>query len=129
MKLGQIIKNYRKDHEMSMDKFSEISGISKSYISLLEKDRHPKTGNPITPSISFIKQAADAMNMDFNVLFSMIEGDVALNDAVINEPLSAHELDIISAYRNASPDLQVAVCAVLGVKRDLKSETDSLQEA
>lgn len=78
MRLGEIIKKYRTDHNLSMDDFSERSGISKSYISLLEKNRHPQTGKPITPSIQYIKQAADGMGMDFKELFSMIEGDVSL---------------------------------------------------
>ena len=43
MTLGNIIKEYRISHEMSMDAFSEKSGISKAYISLLEKNKHPKT--------------------------------------------------------------------------------------
>ena len=63
-----------------MDAFSERSGISKAYISLLEKNKHPKTGKTIAPSIQCIKQAADGMNMDFNVLLGMIDGDVSLKD-------------------------------------------------
>lgn len=84
MTLGDIIRDYRKEHHLSMDDFSAKSGISKAYISLLEKNKHPKTGKKIAPSIQYIKQAADGMNMDFNVLFSMIDGDVTLESE--NEP-------------------------------------------
>lgn len=86
MTLGEIIKNYRSEHQMSMDAFAEKSGISKAYISLLEKNQHPKTGKPIAPSIQSIKQAADGMGMDFNVLFRMIEGDVDLSSAIPSFP-------------------------------------------
>lgn len=79
MTLGEIIKNYRISHSLSMDAFSERSGISKAYISLLEKNKHPKTGKEIAPSLQCIKQAADGMNMDFNELFSMLDCDVAVN--------------------------------------------------
>ena len=78
--LGAIIKEYRTVHALSMDDFSALSGISKAYISLLEKNKHPKTGKPIVPSIQIIKQASDAMNIDFNTLFSMIDGNVSLNN-------------------------------------------------
>lgn len=78
MTLGEVIKNYRTKNNLSMDSFSNKSGISKSYISLLEKNRHPKTGKPISPSIQCIKQVADAMNMDFDVLFSTIDGNISL---------------------------------------------------
>ena len=80
MTLGEIIKKYRTDNDMSMDTFSEKSGISKAYISLLEKNKHPKTGEPITPSINIIKQAAKGMMISFDSLFSMINGDVNLSD-------------------------------------------------
>lgn len=81
MSLGDIIKSYRLSHgKMSMDSFAERSGISKAYISLLEKNSHPKTGKPIAPSIQVIKQAADGMGMDFDTLFSMLEGEVSLSE-------------------------------------------------
>lgn len=80
MTLGEIIKKYRTEHNMSMDQFSAKSGISKSYISLLEKNAHPKTNKPIAPSIKCIHQVADCICMDFNVLFSMLDGDVSISD-------------------------------------------------
>lgn len=89
MTLGDIIKEYRKSHNLSMDAFSEKSGISKAYISLLEKNKHPKTGKTIAPSIQSIKQAADGMGLDFNELFSMIDGNVSLNESLFeNEPFT-----------------------------------------
>lgn len=91
MTLGDIIKQYRDDHGLSMDSFAEKSGISKAYISLLEKNRHPKTGKPIAPSILTIKQAADGMGMDFNKLFGMVDSDVDLDPAS-----SADDDDLLS---------------------------------
>ena len=79
MTLGDIVKNYRISHNLSMDDFARKSGISKSYISILEKNKHPKTGKKIIPSIQTIKQAAEGMNIDFNVLFSRLEGEVDIS--------------------------------------------------
>ena len=87
MTLGEIIKEYRNTHALSMDSFSDKSGISKAYISLLEKNRHPKTGKEIAPSIQCIKQAADGMNMDFNTLFNMLDGNVSLEDGGTSEQI------------------------------------------
>lgn len=78
MTLGEIINDYRTKNSLSMDAFSAKSGISKAYISLLEKNQHPKTGKPITPSVQCIKQASDAMGVDFDILFSKIDGNVSL---------------------------------------------------
>lgn len=84
MYLGQIIKEYREKHDCSMATFAEKSGISKAYISLLEKNRHPKTGKPISPSIQCIKQVADAIGMNFDDLFKTLEGNVTVSSAPNN---------------------------------------------
>lgn len=81
MYLGQIIKEYREKHDCSMATFAEKSGISKAYISLLEKNRHPKTGKPISPSIQCIKQVADAIGMNFDDLFKTLEGNVTVSSS------------------------------------------------
>ena len=73
MNLGEIIKKFRDDNELSMDKFAKMSGVSKAYISVLEKNKRPKTGKPVTPSIPVIKNVAEAMNMSFDELFNMLE--------------------------------------------------------
>ena len=88
MTIGEIIKQYRIEHNLSMDAFSEKSGISKSYISLLEKNKHQKSGKPISPSVQSIKQVADAIGMDFDVLFSNIDGNVSLvkNEEPVLQP-------------------------------------------
>lgn len=83
MTLGDIIKSYRAEHGLSMDAFSDKSGISKAYISLLERNRHPKTGKEIAPSIQSIKQAAQGMGMSFDDLFALLDGKVSVTD----EPL------------------------------------------
>lgn len=73
-----------------MDAFSKRSGISKAYISFLEKNAHPGTNKPIAPSIETIKQASDGMNMDFNTLFGMIEGNVSLDTRFSERPLPSN---------------------------------------
>ena len=35
MTLGEIIKKYRDDREMSMEGFAQLSGLGESYISVL----------------------------------------------------------------------------------------------
>lgn len=84
MTLGEIIKEYRDTHGLSMEAFSEKSGISKAYISLLEKNKHPKTGKTIAPSIQCIRQVADGMGIDFNILFSKLNGNVTLPETDIS---------------------------------------------
>lgn len=75
MTLGEFIKKYRDDNKLSMDQFAKMSGVSKAYISVLEKNKRPKTGKPVTPSISIIKNIAETMNISFNELINMLEGN------------------------------------------------------
>lgn len=124
MTLGEFIKNYRSDHDMSMDKFSEMSGISKSYISLLEKNRHPKTGKPIAPSVKCIRQVSDCVHIDFNTLFSMLDGDISLFDesAMDNFHVSDLEKQIILAYRHADGIDKEMVLRILKVAEKRNTE-------
>lgn len=85
MKLGDTIFNFRKSHGMSMDDFANVSGISKAYISLLEKGRHPKSGKPIIPSITTIQKAADAMGITFEELFSNLDQQISVEEVTAPE--------------------------------------------
>lgn len=73
MTLGDIIKEYREERNMSMEDFSKISGLSKGYISMLEKNENPRTGKPIAPSMEVVKKVSSALMVDFNELFKMID--------------------------------------------------------
>lgn len=67
--LGNIVRDYRKNHGISMAKFAEISDLSKSYISMLENNKDTR-GNPIAPSIETINKVAKAMGRTFDSVFS-----------------------------------------------------------
>lgn len=82
MKLGEIINKYRLENKLSMQDFADMSGISKAYIGFLEKGYNPSNNKPIAPSISTIQKIAMAMHMDFDKLFSMIDGNVTVNENV-----------------------------------------------
>lgn len=76
MELGEIIKSYRLRHKMTMSDFAKKSNLSKGYISMIERGNNPTTGKPVTPSLDTIKNVADAMFMDRNVLMEMLGDDV-----------------------------------------------------
>lgn len=49
MFIGELINQHRKDHGLTMEEFAERAGISKGYVSMLEKNENPKTKEPIIP--------------------------------------------------------------------------------
>ena len=63
---------------MSMDKFSKMSGISKAYISMLEKNRTQRGEEP-APSIEMYRNVADAIGVDVDELVRMVDGKVLLS--------------------------------------------------
>ena len=73
MTLGDVIKTYRMEHSISMDEFAKRSGLSKWYISMLEKNRNPKTGKPIIPSILTYQSVAKAMSTSVDVLMKTVD--------------------------------------------------------
>lgn len=75
MLLGNIIKQYRDEHEMSLQDFANLIGTSRSYIHMLEKNVNPTTNKPISPSIETLKLLASAMNMDLEVLLKQLNSD------------------------------------------------------
>lgn len=83
MKLGEFIKKYRDDNKMSMDAFADRVGLSKSYISILERDYNPSTGKAVSPTIQVIKRISEATKVDFDDLINMLDDDyeITVNDA------------------------------------------------
>lgn len=104
MTLGEIIKNYRNHHDMSMRDFETLSGISRGYLSMLEKNENPRSGKPIAPSMEMIRQVAAAIGMTFEQVFDLMDGqEVSLDAKPIHNknvfPLSDLEKDVIKKFR------------------------------
>lgn len=64
MFLGEIIKAYMDEHGLSMQDFASLSKLSKPYISQLEKNRNPKTGDAIVPSPDTFQKVATAIGIE-----------------------------------------------------------------
>lgn len=77
MTLGDVISQYRAEHRMSMDRFAELSGISKAYISILERNRTSRGDEP-SPSYEMYKSVARAIGADVDDLIRTVEGKISL---------------------------------------------------
>lgn len=82
MTLGDILKQYRVDNNISMDEFVKKSSLSKGYISMLENNINPRNNKPIAPTLPTIRKVAIGMNMDVDTLLKKLDGDqeVSLKD-------------------------------------------------
>ncbi len=75
MKLGELLKSYRTEHKLSMDAFCELSDLTKGYISMLEKNEHPKSKKPIIPSYETIEKIAKGMQISVEALIDKLDDD------------------------------------------------------
>ncbi len=82
MLLGEIIKQYRSEHKMSMQTFADLIHSSKSYISMIEKNFNPATGKPINPSLETLKLISEAIHIDIDTLLKMLDND---QEIILNE--------------------------------------------
>lgn len=92
MTLGDVIHQYRETHGCSMDAFAAASGLSKAYISMLEKNKNPKTQQAITPSVVTFKCAADAMGISLDELLGMVDENQPVFVVANPEPRSGIRL-------------------------------------
>lgn len=102
MTLGDLVKKYRTEHDLTLRDFSKISGVSNGYISMLEKNEHPKTKKPIVPSIEKMKNIASAMGMSLDAVLELIDDDQPVSigkDRSVAPALSNAEAELISKYR------------------------------
>jgi len=73
MLLGDIIKEYREKHDLSLQDFADLMGTSKSYIHMLERNLNPSTNKPINPSIETLKDLSRVMNIEIDLLLKSLE--------------------------------------------------------
>ena len=87
MLLGDIIKQYRSEHNLSMQNFADLIHSSKSYVSMLEKNFNPSTGKPISPSLETLKLISEAIHIDIDNLLKMLDDgqEIILNEEKFKE--------------------------------------------
>lgn len=75
MYIGEIIKNYRTENNISQRAFAERTSLSPSYINTLEKVYNPKNGKPYSVTIEVATELSKAMFMSIQDLLFLINND------------------------------------------------------
>ena len=86
MDLGQLIVNYREEHNMSLRAFARAAGVSATYISTLERGRNARGSAPV-PSVDTYRAIASAMGIDVDTLIRMVDDRIDINDDDLMEEL------------------------------------------
>lgn len=83
MTLGDCIREYREEHDLSQRQFGEMCGISNAYVSILEKNVSPKTNEAPVPTYAVYKKVADVLGISTQALMEKAdESSVSLGSGM-----------------------------------------------
>lgn len=82
MKLSDLILDYRARMNISQREFSRRCDLSNSYISFLEKEKNPRTGKPIIPTLDQYRKLSTGMGMSVHRLFELLDDDAPVDISI-----------------------------------------------
>ena len=103
MKLGDLIREYREQNDLSQRQFAIRCGLSNGYISMLERGENPKTHKPVTPTLQQIKKLADGMRMATSELMGTVD-DMPVDLSTDKEEPDRKAVELNENYFNRTPE-------------------------
>ena len=77
--LGKYLHNEREKRNMSLREFSELLGISHTYLNKLENGKDPRNGKPVSPTIETLNEISKALHVSLEYLLE-VSGYVKTNN-------------------------------------------------
>lgn len=120
MELGEMVKEFRKQHGLSQRQFADMVGLSNQQISNIERGCNSK-GEEFTPNMATYNKLAAAMYMSVAELILETADEIPLNP--VDLQLSDDEMKLIYCYRNADAEMKDAIMTLLSRydKKDIAS--------
>lgn len=81
MTIGEYIKKYREEHELSLREFGALAELSPQYISNLEKGIN-NNGKPLSPTMTTYAKIAKAIGISESKLLSSVDDFVSVNPSI-----------------------------------------------
>ena len=118
MNIGEYVKQYRKEHGLSMQAFGVQCGLSRAYIHILEKGMNPTTGKPVAPTIETLNKIAEITGTTIDALISLLDDSqsIIVESKPIQLELSAEEIQHIKKYRQLVADGKVEIDELIEFK-------------
>lgn len=107
MRIGEVIKQYRDDHELSQAEFSRRCGLSDVVISFIERG-HRSDGRPYLPKFETVRKLARGMGISSEALIMQCDDfnldiPVGMEETPLYADLlqsqSTDEIMLLQAYR------------------------------
>ncbi|AFO72105.1 TPA: helix-turn-helix transcriptional regulator [Clostridioides difficile] len=70
--LAEIIKEYRSEHNLSLREFSNLCGVSHTYIDKIEKNRDPRNGKAVEPTLDMLEKMSFGLNLTLKELLTKL---------------------------------------------------------
>lgn len=105
MKLEDLIRKFREEQHLTMQEFADRCKLSKGYVSMLEKGRHPASQRRLVPSLETLKKISVGMGLSMDELLLMLDGDMTVSLMRDPVPDERHEL-LIRLFDALPPEVQ-----------------------
>lgn len=112
MNLSEIIRQFRGENSLTMQQFADNCGLSKGYISMLEKGMQPRNKKKIVPSIGTLAKIAQAMRITTDELVAQLDDNQKIfvgQPSSSNDTLSSTEQSLITEFRSLNKEGQEKV--------------------
>lgn len=103
MTLGDIIKKYREQNNISMGDFANSCSLSKGYISMLENNINPRNNKPISPTLPSIAKVAYGMGIELDSLLKLMDDDQSISLLPESSAVSTYQESLKRNITNVFP--------------------------
>lgn len=126
MNLGDTIHAYRKEHGMTIEDFGNKAGLTKGYVSMLERNYNARNGKEVTPSIRTYTKCAIAMEMEVDELLRLVDSNslVAVASTQKEERLYFYYKAIAQMLDLKPNDIALAIELVKNLKHTEDAQKD-----
>ena len=119
MQIGELIKKYRNDHNLSLRGFAIKTGLSYAYIAILEKGIDSRTKQPTKPTLETIRCIAKGLNLSLEELLKILDDDYS-NDDEVNHDSSVIQIPLLGRIVAGYPEeMFTDIIDYIGVPSDM----------
>lgn len=90
MYIGDIIKSFRKEHQLSQETFAAKAGLTVTEIIILEQNFQDGSSTPVPVAIRQIKGIAQAMEQPMPIIMSQLPSDQQVIVNIVAESDQPH---------------------------------------
>lgn len=133
MTLSEYLIQYRESHGLSQRQLALQCSVSNGYISMLERNVNPSTGEPVVPTIPTLKKIANGLGITLDMLFANVDDmPISMEDTSFDAPLapavslSPAEHQLVESYRRAPQNIRSIVDTALAPYSPRASEESAV---